>query len=252
MSEPLAVPDDLPGAASPDLASALQQMARLVLSRETVETALQLVTTLAETAIVGTVGAGVTLVDEHGRRSRAVTDEVARRADALQYDLDEGPCLTAQHTRQLVRIDDTAADSRWPRWNQAAAELGVRSMLSVPLLVAEESTGAIKVYSDHPGTYDRHDENLLGLFARQAAILLSNTQTLQEARRLSRQLTEALTSRDIIAQATGILLARGAASRQAAFAALTAAARRDHRSLVEVAGDLLAEVSARNADSAPS
>lgn len=251
MTDPLAVPADGSPAPSPGLASALYQMAGLVLSRESVETALQLVTTLAATTTAGTVGAGVTIVDERGRRSRAVSDEMAGRADALQYELEEGPCLTAQQTGRLVRIDDTATDPRWRRWDSAAAELGVRSVLSAPLLVAEESIGAIKVYSGQPGNYDDHDEELMRLFARQAAILLSNTQSLEEARRLSRQLTDALASRDVINQATGVLLAQGAVSQQAAFTRLSEAARRTRRPVREVAGELLAEVAARNADSSP-
>lgn len=39
------------------------------------------------------------------------------------------------------------------------------------------------------------------LFARQAAILLSNTEALADARRLSAQLIEVLNNRDIIGQA---------------------------------------------------
>src|SRR5689334_17974992 len=74
-----------------DLATALNQMAGLVLSRETVDTALELVTTLAATTTAGSLGAAVTVVDEHGRRSRAATNAAAEEADALQYELDEGP-----------------------------------------------------------------------------------------------------------------------------------------------------------------
>ena len=43
-----------------ELAAALTQMAGLVLSRETVDTALELVTTLAATTTEGTLGAAVT------------------------------------------------------------------------------------------------------------------------------------------------------------------------------------------------
>ena len=99
-----------------DLSAALHQMAGLVLSQETVQTALRLVTTLAVTTTAGTTGAGVTVVDEHGRRSTAASDAAVERADAVQYELDEGPCLTAWRSREPVRVDDTATDRRWPRW----------------------------------------------------------------------------------------------------------------------------------------
>ncbi|MEX5717152.1 GAF and ANTAR domain-containing protein [Geodermatophilus maliterrae] len=232
------------------LAWALSQMSGLLLSRETVETALELVTSLAVTATAGTLGAAVTVVDEHGKRSRAASNSAAEQADTLQYEFDEGPCLTAWRTREPVRIDDTTTDARWPRWNEAASRLGVRSVLSAPLLVGDESIGAMKVYCERPMNYGPHDEHVMRLLAAQAAILLANTQSLAEARRLSRQLTDALASRDAIAQATGVLLARGAASRQDAFATLAATARRTDRSVEDVARALLAAVTTRNSGSA--
>lgn len=229
-----------------DLVTALSQMAGLVLSRETVDTALELVTSLAATATAGALGAGVTVADEHGKRSRAASNTATEEADALQYQLDEGPCLTAWRTREVVRIDDTTTDGRWPRWNEAAAGMGVRSVLSAPLLVGEESIGAMKVYCERPMNYGPHDEHVMRLLAGQAAILLANTQSLQEARRLSRQLTEALASRDAIARATGVLLAQGAACEQDAFARLAATARRGALSVQDVAQALVAYVVARN------
>jgi GAF domain-containing protein len=233
------------------LPPALGQLAGVVMSQETVQTALELVTTLAETVIPGTTGAGVTLVDERGKRSRAASNQAVERADALQYELDEGPCLAAWRSRQPVRIDDTTTDSRWPAWGSAAGRMGVRSVVSAPLVVADESIGAIKVYSDRASNYDEQDEHVISLFGGQAAILLANTQSLQEARRLSRQLAEALRSRDAIARATGVLLAQGAADEGAAFTVLTDAAQRSGRTVETVARDLLSAVVARNADRSP-
>ncbi|MGK5111474.1 GAF domain-containing protein [Geodermatophilus sp. CPCC 205506] len=252
MSDPTRPVDDLPpdepGLAAPDaLASALTQMAGLVLSRESVDTALELVTTLAVTVTSGTLGAAVTVVDERGKRSRAASGQAVEQADALQYELDEGPCLTAWRTQQVVRIDDTTTDGRWPRWNEAAGRLGVRSVLSAPLLAAGESIGAMKVYGTRPLAYGPHDEQVMRLFAAQAAILLANARSLGEARRLSRQLAEALISRDAIAQATGVLLARGAATQQDAFASLAAAARHSHGRVEDVARSLVSSVIADNA-----
>jgi GAF domain-containing protein len=221
-------------------------MAGLVLSRETVDTALELVTGLAATTTAGTLGAAVTVVDEHGKRSKAASNPVAEAADALQYEFDEGPCLTAWRTQEIVRIDDTLTDARWPRWNEAAGALGVRSVLSAPLLMGQESTGAMKVYCERPHNYGPHDEHVMRLLAAQAAILLANSQSLREARRLSRRLADALAGRDAVAQATGVLLARGAVSTQDAFASLAAAARRTDRPVHDVARAVVAAVAARN------
>jgi GAF domain-containing protein len=122
----------------------------------------------------------------------------------------------------------------------------VRSVLSTPLLLGEESIGAMKVYCERPMNYGPHDEHVMRLLAGQAAILLANTQSLQEARRLSRRLTEALAGRDVVARATGVLLAQGVPSEQAAFARLAAAAREAERPVQDVAQALVAAAVARN------
>src|SRR4051794_24970297 len=112
------MPADLPLAA--ELSAVYARMSGLLLSEETVNTALRLVTSLAADTIPGTAGAGVTLVDDGGRKTSAgASDPLVERADSLQYELDEGPCLTAWAQRALIRIDDIPADRRWPQWSAA-------------------------------------------------------------------------------------------------------------------------------------
>lgn len=232
-------------ASAVDLVSALSQMSGLVLSRETVDTALHLVTKLAATVTAGTLGAGVTIVDAQGTRSRAASNQITEEVDALQYQLDEGPCLTAFRSRTVIRIDDTTSDDRWPRWSPAAAQLGVRSVLSAPLIAGHEAIGAMKIYCQRLTSYSPHDEHVMRLLAAQAAILLANSQSLHDARTRGRQLTEALSDRDAVVRATGVLMARGAVDQRAAFAALTATAREAGRPVTEVAHAVLAALNTR-------
>lgn len=171
--------------------------------------------------------------------------------DALQYRFDSGPCLTAWHEQTTVRIDDLGVESRWPEWTAHAAELGVRSMLSVPLLSTEVSVGAIKVYSRQAGVYDLRAEEVLGLFAQQAAALLANMVALSDARRLSTELTDALANRDVIGQAKGVLMVQGAADDAVAFGLLAAASQRSNVKVHEVARRLVVSVRGRNADARP-
>src|SRR3712207_7831323 len=113
--------------------------------------------------------------------------------------------------------------------------LPICSVLSAPLIVGDETIGAIKVYSRDVAAYDERSEHLLTLFAEQAAILLANMRSLQDAQQLSAQLKEALTSRDMIGQAKGILIAQGAADEEAAFSMLVSASQRSNVKLHEVA-----------------
>jgi GAF domain-containing protein len=232
-------------AVSAELTTVLREMGAVVLATETVETIVALVIRAAVEAIPQTVGAGVTLVDARGARSVAASDQMVEQTDAVQYELDAGPCLTAWRDQVTVQIDDVTTETRWPEWCASAAELGVRAMLSVPLVAGGRSTGAIKVYSTVAEAYGERDEHLLTLFAEQAAILLVNSQTLADARKLSTDLAEALGNRDVIGQAKGVLIAQGAADADAAFAMLVKASQRSQTRLHDVARQLIASVSGR-------
>ena len=229
-----------------ELGGLLSRLGAVLLSTETVSTTVELVTELAAQAIPGAAGAGVTLVDDRGKRSMAASNSLVEQADALQYRLDAGPCLTSARDRISVRVDDVTTETRWRSWCADAREVGVRSMLSVPLVAAGACIGAIKVYSAEPMAFDDRAEHLLELFAQQAAILLVNTLTLADARRTNLQLTDALENRDIIGQAKGILLAQGAADDRAAFAILVAASQRENTKLHTVARRVVEAVGSRN------
>jgi GAF domain-containing protein len=205
-----------------ELAAVFARMSGLLLSAETVDTALGLLSALAQETVPGSTGAGVSIVDEERRRSSGSTDDRVKEADALQYDLDEGPCLTAASTRELVRIDDLAADRRWPRWAEAALPLGLRAAMSAPLVAADRSLGAIKVYAEQPGTFDRHSERLLTLFSAQAAILVANIQSHDRATRLSAGMRDAFHDRDVVSMAKGVLMGRNAVDESTAFGMLLA------------------------------
>jgi GAF domain-containing protein len=233
------------GEASVELTAVLQQMGAVVLAAETVETIVELIMRSAVATIPETMGAGVTLIDARGARSVSASDPLVEQTDALQYELDAGPCLTAWRDQVTVRIDDVTSETRWPEWCASAAELGVRAMVSVPLVAGGRSTGAIKVYSSVPEAYDERDEHLLTLFAQQAAILLANTQSLADARRLSTDLAHALDNRDAIGQAKGALIAQGAANGDEAFAMLVSASQRSQTKLHDVARQLMASVGER-------
>ncbi|MGW3482904.1 GAF domain-containing protein [Rhodococcus indonesiensis] len=199
-----------PQESAPDAwAAVFARMSGVLLSEQTVTTVLKLITSLAKDTLPGSAGAGVTLLGEGGsRRTSAATGPVVERLDALQYELGEGPCVTASHDGVVVRVDDLTEERRWPRWSPRAAREGMRATLSAPLLHADRCLGAIKVYSTRPHDYTAASEDILRRFAAQAAILLANMHTLAAAEQLGEKLTEALRTRDVIATAKGMLMLR--------------------------------------------
>jgi GAF domain-containing protein len=218
-----------------ELSGVFARMSGLLLSEDTVERSLSLIGALAQETVPGAVGAGVSVIDERNRRSSGSTDDRVRRADALQYELDEGPCLTAAATRELVRIDDLAEDARWPTWAAEVAAHGLRAAMSAPMVAGEVSLGAIKVYAEQPRTFDAHSEQVLTLFAAQAAILVANMQTAERARRLSEGMRAAIHSRDVVSIAKGMLMGRHSVDEDTALGMLLARSEADGITLPDAA-----------------
>jgi GAF domain-containing protein len=227
---------------SEELASVSARMSGLLLSEESVDSALALISSLARETIPGSTGAGVSIIDEHSKRSSGSTDERVRAADALQYELEEGPCLAATAEHGLVRIDDLAEDRRWPRWSESVVVLGLRSAMSTALVAGHRSLGAIKVYADQPRVFDQRSEQLLTLFAAQAAMLVPHVQRYQESKRLSDGLRQAIHSRDVVSMAKGVLMGRHAIDQDAAFGMLMARCEQDGSTVAEAAAGIVDSV----------
>ncbi|MFD4368511.1 GAF domain-containing protein [Rhodococcus sp. NPDC058521] len=228
---------------SDELATVYARMSGLLLSEETVATALELITSLAKDTVHGTVGSGVTLTDTQGNRvTSAATDPIVEQLDTLQYDVGDGPCLAAWAGQAVVRSNDLDTEHRWPQWTEPARSTGARSVLSAPLIADTRTLGAIKVYSDQPGAYDEISEALLRRFADQAAILIANVHTLRDAEQLSDRLKEALRTRDLIATARGIVMLRDGLEPEQAQRQLLTRARSTRTTLRDTADDLVRSV----------
>lgn len=224
-----------------ELARVFARMSGMFLSEATVADALSTVTSLAKDTVVGSTGCGVSLLDRDGRRTTsAATDSLVEQLDDLQYQLDEGPCLTAWRERTVVRSGGQVDEQRWPSWIPRAHELGMRSFLSAPLVNGDSAMGAIKVYSNALEAFDDRQQDLLRRFAEQAAIFVGNVLTAQAAEHLSEQLKETLRFRDLMAMARGVVMARREVSADEAFRELITEAHRTRRLVRDVAAKIVA------------
>jgi GAF domain-containing protein len=225
-----------------ELAGVFARMSGILLTEQTVDSALRLTTSLASDTIAGSTGSGVTLMSAEGRRiTSAATDSTVERLDSMQYEVDEGPCIDAWRDGVVVRSDDLSAEKRWPAWSSRASDLGARSVLSVGLCIDDAPLGAIKVYSDTIDTYDEASEDLLHRFASQAAIFVSNLQTVQAAKNLSDELRETLRGRDAIAIARGVVMARKALDADSGYRHLMDLSRRVRIPVRELAERIISE-----------
>jgi GAF domain-containing protein len=206
------------------------------LTEATVATALETLTSLAADTIANSIGAGISLLDTDGKRvSSAATDSLVEHLDDIQYELDQGPCLSAWRELAVFRSDGRDDEQRWSAWVPRAQQLGMRSFLSAPLVHADRALGAIKVYSTQVDAFDERDEDLLRRFGEQAAIFVANVQTVEAATHLSDNLKETLRNRDLVAMARGMVMARRRVGPEEAFRHLMTESHRARRLLRDVA-----------------
>jgi GAF domain-containing protein len=175
--------------------------------------------------------AGVNLF-EHGRFvPQSVVGEPPLTLDMLQKKTGVGPCIDSSREQVTIRIDDMTTETRWPQYVECALTLGVASMLCVPLYVDDQQLGSVSLYATGRAAFSLADEYVARLFAAQAALALA------EAHRAG-QLRQALSSRDVIGQAKGILMERHRITADEAFRMLSEHSQRANRKLADVAQTL--------------
>lgn len=226
-------------ASSADFSGVISGVARALQAEPDVERTLQGIVELAAEHLVlehldERMWASVSLV--RGRRrvdTPASSDVRALRADQLQYELDQGPCLDAIWQHETFAIRDFAADEQYPLWSRRAlVDVGVRSSLSFQLFTTGDSLGALNLYSGRVDAFDVRD-HVEGLaFAAQAAVALRTAQ--HEA-----HLQSAMVNRTVIGQAQGILMERYKIDAEQAFAVLRRVSQHTNVRLHTIAAQLV-------------
>lgn len=217
------------------LTSSLAAMSRFFVGDGTLQQTLSRVADLTVEAVAPADLAGITMMVEGRHRTAVFTDETAPEIDQTQYDTGEGPCLDAFHEGSVKQIQSTLSDGPWPEFRRAAAEHGIRSTLSLPLLVDKASVGAMNLYARRERAFSDEDVDTASLFASQAAIVLANAQAYWDARELSSGLAEAMKNRAVIEQAKGMLMSAQACDEDAAFELLVRASQRENLKLRDIA-----------------
>lgn len=216
-----------------ELAQRMAEMARAAAGPRTVAEVLSDVTATARELIPGVDTAGVLLVGKNGKyESLAGTTELPHKLDDLQMTFDEGPCVQAAVDDLIVRTDDFRTEERWPQYSPAAVQLGVLSGLSVKLYTANRTAGALNLFAFKPQAFDGEDETVATILAAHAAAAILSS-------RHGEQLQSALTTRDRIGQAKGIIMERYGIDDVAAFNMLKRLSQESNVKLADIAQQVI-------------
>lgn len=207
----------------------------------TIDELLSAVTVAGLDAIHGADACAVTLRRNGRFDTVAATSELATRVDAIQYELESGPCVDAVLHEAVFRSNNLCGETRWPHFaRRAVEETAVRSMMSFRMFFEEGSLLAgLNIYATTPYVFDDLAETTGLLLSTHAALALAASQRQARINQLEHALEHALASNRDIGTAMGILMARHLATRQQAFDLLRVASQHTHRKLADVARDVI-------------
>lgn len=180
------------------------------------ESTMRTAVELAQRDIEGVDAAALSVIRARRRiETPAATSRAARSCDELQYDLGEGPCLDAVWEAEVVDVPDLSDEPRWPRWTpRVVDEAGFRSMTCYRLFLADQTVGALNLYSCAPDGFSAVERDHGTAIAAHIAVAVRDAQQID-------QLQAALDNRTVIGQATGIIMERSDLDAFQAFVVLT-------------------------------
>ena len=209
------------------LTVAAQQLHETTSPRSTLRTAVR----LAVHTIPGAEHAGISVMERKAHRQiLAWTDEVVRSAEALNSGREHHPHWSRLWTAPVARIEDSASGD--DEGEPALSRLGLRSVLSLRLRADRRRITVLSAYSRKPRAFDDSAIRIGRLFTAHVSIAFDSA-TARE------QLTEAMRTRDLIGQATGILMERLDIDAAEAFDSLVRTSQRENTKLRDLARRLV-------------
>jgi GAF domain-containing protein len=192
---------------------------------------------LAEHAAVEIPGAeyaGVT-VTRNAKQidTPATTHKWPLLLDEIQQRHGEGPCLTAAWEEKIIHVADLTTDERFPLYaRDALTETPIRSVMAFQMWIAGEQMGALNVYAETAHAFGPQTREIGLVFAAHSSVAWN-------AARRDEQFKRALTSRDVIGQAKGMLMERYGVNAIQAFDLLRKLSQDSNTPLIQIAADLI-------------
>jgi hypothetical protein len=225
-----------PGTTWLEYGSRMADLARDLRSQKSSVSTLQHIVRATSEMVKNCSDVAITLARHDGTvQTRASLGHgIAERADQLQAEYAEGPCVDSGWDSALAVANDLPQDDRWPRWSRAVSEeLGVCSVMSVHLYTHEDhELGVLQVLSTLPGAFDpAAGDEVLGIAAHAAVALaaVENYESMQFG----------LVRRTMIGQATGILMERYRLDAHQAFEVLRRTSSETGRKVYDLAIDMV-------------
>ena len=211
--------------------STLAQVGQTIVSGKYLEEMLQLIVSFVTEMLQARV-CSIMLVD---RKKNELVLKAAKCSSEEYWqrpNLKIGNSLISRVVKEKhpLVVRDVTKETEY-RYPELAKKQGVRSLLSVPMIVKEHVTGVINVYSAEERNFSEEDVRVLSTVADQAALAIENTKLMTEAQ----ESQEALQTRKLVDRAKSILQRQANLSEDESYRRLQQQSMRTRRSMREIA-----------------
>ena len=217
---------------------ALERLASVVQSQKTLGAALAGTAEAAVLTMPGCDAASVALSLEGRPATAAATARVALELDLVQYDTDEGPCLTSYRNIETLRLDVVEAGDRFPHFAREAGKRGIQGVLSVPAKWGADVVATLNLYS-RQGPFDETAVSMGNVLGAQVAIAVSRSPEFAAARDTVEHAQRDVEDQARVDVATGLLMATQGCSAEQADGLLQEAAGHEAQSILEIANRIV-------------
>lgn len=222
-----------------EFADRIAEIAQLLEADELPDDVLHRLTGLGAELVPGGTAAAVTIALTSGALTFAASDPRLEELHRIQFGDGDGPVAETLRHNEPRRVDDTAAERRWPAFCRAAAEAGFASCLVLPLRTDRHPAGALALYGPEPDVFRGAAHDIALLVAAQGGAAVHNATLYRTCRRMVDNLHAGLESRAVIEQAKGVLHAELGVSPEQAFGLLSRYSQNTNQRVRRVAARLV-------------
>ena len=156
-----------------DAEGGIARLSEILVFEQLLGDTAQDVVDLARDSLVRCDGVGIEVLGD-GDVVRAATDARSSELDALQDELDDGPCVECLRDGERHDLEPVTSDERWPSFAPSARRVGLIACSALPLVAHGELIGVLNLYAWPAVGFAGWDRRHCGVFARRASHLLAS------------------------------------------------------------------------------
>jgi len=209
----------------------LSQVSRTITSNRYLEEILHLIVTMTAEMMDSKICSIMLLNEERQELEIAATQSLSdayRKKPPLK--IGQSISGLAVKERRPIGVLDVTREASY-MYPDLAVKEGLRSLLSVPMMLKERVIGVINSYTSYEHRFSEEEIKLLQSVANQAAVAIENTKLMQR----SLEMEEALETRKRVERAKGILAREKKMPEEEAFRLIQKQSMNTRRSMREIA-----------------